>query len=154
MKKLRCKKGFTLSELLVTVVMLAILTLAVAVGISSSIRVYHQSVTISEAGILSSTLCQAISDELHYAKEIDASGGTVKFLSDNYGRKTSITTNADGRLMVGTYPLIGNSAYTHLNADVAITYSDAAKSFDVTLIIKEKNNVVSTRSFQISPLNV
>ncbi|MEG2989475.1 MAG: prepilin-type N-terminal cleavage/methylation domain-containing protein, partial [Oscillospiraceae bacterium] len=83
-KKLRSQKGFTLSELLVTLAILGVLTLAIAVGISSATTVYRQSVTLSESGVLASTLSQAVADELHYAQDIRGTD-TVTYTSQTYG---------------------------------------------------------------------
>lgn len=154
MKKLRAQKGFTLSELLVTLAILGVLTLAIAVGISSATTVYRQSVALSESGVLASTLSQAVSDELHYAKDIRVIEGTdtVTYTSQTYGANVSITADKNGKLMVGSYQLVGDAAYTSLKAGVEITYASGA--FEVTITISnQEDTTIRTQTFQVTPVN-
>ncbi|MEG2138802.1 MAG: prepilin-type N-terminal cleavage/methylation domain-containing protein, partial [Oscillospiraceae bacterium] len=137
-KKLRSKKGFTLSELLVTLAILGVLTLAIAVGISSAATVYRQSVTLSESGVLASTLSQAVADELHYAREIKGTD-TVTYTSQTYGANASIRAE-NGRLKVGSYQLVGDAAYTNLKANVGITYTVGSRAFKVEITIIGQDN--------------
>ena len=99
MKRLKCKlasrRGVTLSEMLVTVAILGLVTLAVSVGISSALRVYNQSVTLSDAQTLTSTLTQAIMDELRYARDIKTNeeGALSSYTSMDYGLNAAFSAD-------------------------------------------------------------
>ncbi|MEG0755488.1 MAG: type II secretion system protein [Oscillospiraceae bacterium] len=150
-KKLRSQKGFTLSELLVTLAILGVLTLAIAVGISSATTVYRQSVALSESGVLASTLSQAVSDELHYAQDISGTD-TVTYTSQAYGANATITADKNGKLMVGAYQLVGDAAYTNLKASVGIAYDSGA--FEVTITISgQESKQIRAQTFQVTPVN-
>ena len=64
--KLISRRGVTLSELLVTIAVLGILTVAVSSGILSSLKVYQTSKALSHSQMLVSTLSQALMDELRF----------------------------------------------------------------------------------------
>ena len=152
-KKLRSTGGFTLTELLVAVVILGLVTLAVSVGISSGIQVYQQSVTLSNSQTLVSTLTQAISDELHYAQNIQVSGGNVTFTSKDYGSKVTIDTDADGLVTVGGYALVGSGAYAGMKSALGVSYDTTKQCFEVSLTITQGSTTVQTANFTVRPLN-
>lgn len=61
------KKGMTLVELVVAMVLAGMLISIVAVALTVSFRLYSRSTSLSEGGLLKSTLYSTISDELRYA---------------------------------------------------------------------------------------
>lgn len=136
MKKLHSQAGFSLTEVLVALAILGLLTLAITAGISSSVPVYRESMDLSESAVLSSTLSQALFDELRFAEnvEVDASG-LLTFTSRSYGPDVSISTSDEGYLQVGSSLLVGDGAYTGMSAQAGITYDAAEQSFTVLLSI-------------------
>lgn len=69
-------KGFTLVEMLCTIVIILLISALVVTGVQLGVRSYHRSVSDSEAQVLCSTLTTAISDELRYAGTVHLTGGT------------------------------------------------------------------------------
>lgn len=61
------KMGMTLVELVVAMVLAGMLISIVAVALTVSFRLYSRSTSLSEGGLLKSTLYSTISDELRYA---------------------------------------------------------------------------------------
>jgi type II secretory pathway pseudopilin PulG len=80
MAKLRSSRGLTLVEALITVMILALVSLAVATGLIVATRAQSESIFESESGLLANTINLALSDVLRYAE----STGTDTFRSDNY----------------------------------------------------------------------
>ncbi|MEG0825834.1 MAG: hypothetical protein RSG86_08895, partial [Oscillospiraceae bacterium] len=115
--------------------------------------VYRQSVTLSESGVLASTLSQAVADELHYAQDIRVTD-TVTYTSQTYGANATITADKNGKLKVGTYQLVGDAAYTNLKAGVGITYTADSRAFNVEItIINQEGTTLRTQTFQVTPVN-
>lgn len=129
MKKiLRSSKGFTLSEMLVAIVFLSLLSLTLAAGIPAAIRAQRQAVSSSEAQLLCSSLSSAVAEELRYAgAPMNDSTGKAVFDSLSYGRAVSISTTetANGKSIVtiGGYPVLAEKAYTgELEAEISVVY--------------------------------
>ena len=68
--KLGNKGGFTLVEMLVCVVILVLLVIAMGTGISTAVRVYHESIFQSNSATLTSMLNATIDDVLRYSEDI------------------------------------------------------------------------------------
>ncbi len=131
--KLRACRGMTLTELLTAVLILALVAAGVAAGVGASLRVYRQSVLLSDAQTLSSTLSIALMDELRYARDLDPY--TVTFTSATFGEGVSVDSNDQGHITIGGKELIGSGAYAGLVVDPGVNYNDATGLFDVSLKI-------------------
>lgn len=148
-KKLRCKRGLTLVELLITLVLLSLMSLAIGAGTTAAMNIYIESVRHSEAAVLSSTLMQALTDELRFAQNIQpdstynsaAYGDGVKIeAKDGKLIVVSSMTDSSGATTSVNNPLIGSGAYTNgLSAQVTIAYTDGV--FEITLDIQKPNGV-------------
>ena len=90
MHKLRSRRGMTLTEVLVALLILSLVTVGVAAGVGASVRVYRQATEASDAHMLASTLSTALMDELRYARDIQADGS---FTSDTFGEGVSVGLN-------------------------------------------------------------
>ncbi len=155
--KLRSKKGFTMLESLAAVAIVALIMVAVGAGTTSSLSVYKQSTAISEASILSSSLFQAIADELRFAKDITTVSATDNnlstFTSKNYGEKVSFS-NTGGRVTIGGTDIVGEKAYTGLQARADILYSSGAFTVTITVTDPTRGGVTSGSAvFSVTPLN-
>lgn len=62
MKKIRSKKGMTLSETLIAVLLMSLVTLAITAGVTAGMRVYNRIKVKSEAQTLLSTNVAALSE--------------------------------------------------------------------------------------------
>lgn len=98
---LRSHKGFSLTELLVTLVLVGLISAAVAGGISMVARSYTKVVDRADAEQLLSTTVSRITDELSYAREyatepitVSADKKTVDFVSGLTGMRVRITAGS------------------------------------------------------------
>lgn len=147
-KKLASKGGFTFSELLVALAIVALIGAAVAAGIPAAMRVYDSVTGKAEALSLTSSLESVISDELRFASDAKPDGS---FTSQLYGVNTQITSS-NGRVWIKSYPLLGEKSYSsNLNAEVAVTYQDAL--FQVEITILRNDEILHERSYTIHCAN-
>ena len=96
---LRSQKGFSLTELLATLVLVGLITLAVAGGIGMVARSYSKVVDRADAEQLLSTTVSRITDELSFAEPYSATepvnppdDKTVEFVSGLTGMRVRITS--------------------------------------------------------------
>lgn len=154
--KLRARRGASLTEMLVTVMILGLVSLAVSVGISAALPVYRDSVALSESAVLTSTLAQAMGDELRYARALktDAAGNLLSYNSANYGVNAQIG-NTDGQITVSGKPLIGSGAYTGFSAVASASAAPGDPSLLTIRLEVQKNSAapVQTTEFQIRLVN-
>lgn len=84
LKKLRSRRGFSLSELLVTLILVGLITSAVAGGVSMVARSYSKVVDRADAEQLLATTLNKMQDELCFARvdlETPKSGDDWSFIS-------------------------------------------------------------------------
>ena len=120
-EKLKYKKGFTMTELLVSTIIMMLATGLITSTLDLAIRQFHKSTTNSNAQLLCSTLANYVTSELAYATvhvSSDEDGADVTtFDSDvhNMGIGASFTTSQDGAVgrLVETSP-----SYSLKNEDV------------------------------------
>jgi len=93
----RCRAGMTLTETLMAVLMITLLTSVIAAGIMAAFRVNIQSTFASTSQVVSDTIDLALSDVLRYAADVetDGSGNVTAYTNSGYGI-------AGGKLCVGT----------------------------------------------------
>ena len=153
-QKLGGRRGMTLTEVLVAVLILSIVTAGVAVGVSSSVRVYRESVQFSEALTLSSSLSQAVMGELRYATDYDSdaktftnqSGESIKILSDN---GCLVIADSTGTKLSD---LISTGAYNGMRAD--LDYEKDGNVFQVVLTILSGGEELRSVEFAVAPLSI
>ena len=107
----RIKKGFTLVELLCTIVILLLVSAAVNVGIHLAVQNYASSITNSEAHVLCGTVGDLVCDELRFGSNYTWEGEELIFTSRN----------------------IANRKFVVEDGQVSLSYSDAALAKDSTL---------------------
>lgn len=81
----RNKAGVTLTETLVTVMILSLLAAALISGSQAAMGVYRDSVFVSDSANVSDTLRTALADVLRYADGVETAEGAVRFRSTAYG---------------------------------------------------------------------
>ncbi len=150
--KLRTRRGMTLTEILAAVLILALVAAGTAAGVGVSLRIYRQSVALSDAQTLSATLSIALMDELRYAREPGGSGAAT-FTSSTFG--SNVSGGADGgRVTVGGRELIGSGAYAGLTADAGVYYDADTGLFSVTVkVCHAAGDMIQLVSFSVRPLN-
>lgn len=161
-RKFASRRGVTLSELLVTIAVLGILTVAVSSGILSSIKVYKTSKDLSHSQMLVTTLSQAVMDELRYAGDIEANeeGTLSSYTSPSVGAQAQIQTDEQGQLVLtspalqkGGSPLLGSGSYAGNTAQAQIVYSTDTGCFAVKLSILNQGEIVRELEFSVRALN-
>ena len=171
-KKIKSKQGFSLSELLIALVIVSIMTIALTAGISASLRVYQESVRHAEERTLLSTLSEAIINELRNdAVMVDNSGMIQAITSQNFGNCNEIrllrenekkSKKEDGKVFVVTKtgdsikstPLIGSGAYSNhvlKVQNIEINYNEKQKSYDVVIELEPYNGASESREFSVKP---
>ena len=66
-KKIRNQRGFTLTEMLATLIILGFVTLCVASGVATAVRCYRDLMFESESRLFISSLNESVKDTLRYA---------------------------------------------------------------------------------------
>lgn len=131
MRKLRNRSGFTLAEMMMTVLILLLVSLIVATGMPAAKNAYTRVVLNSNAQVLLSTTVDALRDELGTAWGIENEATdttTIKYFSANTGNVRKLYVNKDKEIMVQDYVtatdlLLGNKA-----SEGRALLSSAAKS--------------------------
>ena len=98
MKKLKTKKGFTLIEMTVCILTLAMVALICTTGYSLAMKSYNDSKFESNSQMLESMLNTSLGDVLRYAYYI-SDDGTVIFSNDDYRLDGGEITVENGRLI-------------------------------------------------------
>lgn len=171
--------GFTLTELLCTLLILALVMTSAVTGMTALAGAYRRTMEKSQAEELCATLSASFTHELSFAKYVktDASGNVTGFYSDTYRTCHYVvlnkdypsgalwTTSASGKLAIYTdsyTPLAGQNLYV-LVADDAyapdltvkisrFTYAD--EKFTLTLVVSSSSQPeLSTVTLTILNLN-
>ena len=165
-KKLRSKKGFTLVELLVTVIVMLLVTEIISLTIQLSVKYYTKSVRASESQVVCSALATAVQEELQYATKISSntSGYTYYSRARQHGSGCTIVTDG-GKVYIkkgsDLYGIVGSKTYTYdLAAALTTSWDDTDKFFDVTIQVGPDadhdgtlESVLATQEFTVYPLN-
>lgn len=86
------RSGFTLTEVLCTVLLVAIASIALVSGVSVANRQFQTAIRLSQAQQLSTTLETLLSNELKYTNKIIVEDGQVKkFYSVTYAVSSDLT---------------------------------------------------------------
>ena len=148
--------GFTLVELLCTIVVLLLISALMVTGIQLGVRTLRRSVTASESQVLCSTLKTVVSDELRYSGTITQTADGFAFFSQNYGEAVSFTTNEDGQVLLGGNKLLPKRSYPYgMQAAVTIrSYQPLTRVFDVEITVLDRDGgTLAETSYQVKQLN-
>lgn len=100
-KKLKSRAGLTLTEMLVTMLILTMFSTACLIGVTTAFRARQDNIKANFADVLSSTVTQLITDELRMSEfeTTPTDGPEITYVShaSNYG-KARMYLNADGYL--------------------------------------------------------
>lgn len=99
-KLIKSQGGFTLTELLATIIVVTLATTMVAAGIPSAIESYGKMVDSSNAQSLLSTTTTILREELAMSTEVEMVDGTISYTSDESGRTNTISIKASGEGVV------------------------------------------------------
>lgn len=151
--------GFTLVEVLCTVLVVVLLTGMIVTGITFGVKNYGKNLTISEARTLYCTLSTVISDNLRFSSGV-VTGNQNKVTSlfiPGYGEITEnvFRSDADGRVFLGEDRILSNSAYTRgAKAKVDVTYNPDSETFGVDITVSSsKGDEIYSQDFEVKQLN-
>ncbi len=172
-RKRRARGGFSLAEMLVTLIILSLLTAAAGMGVSQALYQRSQSIALADAQTVASTAAQVITDQLRYGQIAQVeSDGAIVLSSGIY--KAPVTMGLDGRGQLITqgatagsggvvrgeaHALLGEDAYcglhlSQLEFDVNKT-GDTVDRVTVSLSVAKAGETESLWSleFSVAPLD-
>lgn len=99
-QKLKAKRGFSLAETLVAVLILGLLSSAAALGVSQALWQRNKSIALADAQTVASTAAQMVTDQLRYGQvaQGESGGETIMLRVDQSVARISL--NAEGHLFV------------------------------------------------------
>ena len=98
-KKNSGRRGFTLAETLVALLILLMVPSVVAAGIPAASNAYRRVVDSANAQVLLSTTVTAMRNQIEFSKDVTVSGDKVIFTSTADGAKSSISNSDNGVLL-------------------------------------------------------
>lgn len=157
--KMRSKRGATLTELLVALVLISILGMGVTGGTAAAGQVCGDTVAYSDSALLLNTITQVLINELRYARDISDSEGTVTYTSPLYGEGVSIIAR-DGQIYIkgsglDEFNILGAGAYAGGTVSSTVSYDETtgpSPFFSVKLELTRANNTQEERTFQVYPI--
>ena len=153
-KKLVSKRGFSLAELMIVLVIMTVISLAISIGITSAAKSYRDIRAATESSVLCSMLATELSDTLRYATDIQATGAKdAVFTHRRYGIGVSVTSTANGRVFVGAEPVLSEGSYTQLHATAKVTYNGKVFNVQITVYDYDGTTKINEQSLTIAPLS-
>lgn len=129
MKRTRANAGYTLIELLVTIVIIVLLTLGIGAGMNVGARVYRDSIFQSNSAMLADTVNTSLEDVLRYSKNAGTADGKLVFTNTEFGIQDGYFQLSDGILQIynpmndSSVELVNTGAYPQLKiSDFSISY--------------------------------
>lgn len=162
--KITNRKGFSISELLMVVLILSLLTVILGSGFMVVKNSYEKITVKAEAQTLLSTTITKVTDEFRFAKYINAEDPkAVKFTSGNLGYEIWFE-NGDGNsgtkgIMVcnhaglSTQLLTDQTMTSKLTPQIEYEYDENANLFTATIIIKYKETDYLKQVIKVKPIN-
>ena len=170
-RKWKDSRGLSLVETLCAVAILVLLGLLINTGLQLAVHSYQDVTAQEELELLLSTLSDAVSDDLRYAKNIqtDTNHKLVSYHSERYNMvdtdgTTTLKVEDDGQLYANIYRVVSSGAYGSGGAYVIgknndepgleITYDKATGMFTVDLTVKQAKGELSAHTeFTVRCLN-
>lgn len=151
-KKLSCRSGFSLSEMLMVVAILALVSAAGAAGASGVLASRNNMIQAADAEILGSTAAQVIADELRFGQNISISGEYVHLDSTSFGEGIDLKLDG-GKLIAGGNQILGAKAYSGLLLD-GLTFKEVdSGNVEVSLSVNRDGASLWSETFTVVPLN-
>lgn len=170
----RARKGFSLAETLVAVLILGLLSSAAALGVSQALWQRNKSIALADAQTVASTAAQIVTDQIRYGRiaSVESDGAMIlasgvyqtpvciSLDEDGYLTTQGVTATPGGGLSRGrAYALLGQDAYCGLHlSDLAFTLhesGDTVESVDVKLSVAQTGETQSLwdLEFSVAPVN-
>lgn len=134
----RAQKGFTLVEMLCTIVIMLLVSATVTVGIRLAVSNYASSITASESKVLCTTILDAVSDELRFCRIKD--WDSITFTSARYNGTRYFDVDETGQVVVVPLIEVVDEAETEKLLP-AKTYSNGMKA-QLDMAADRQNHIV------------
>ena len=173
MKKRGFKRGFTLAEMLIAVLLLGLVSVMATVMVSAVLDNTVMAKEVAQAEILGSEALDNIQAELRFALDVDVvvdegtgNKGTITFGHDKANPNCSLALNGEGSVVLQVYATNGDLisetelfdgvSYGNLKIS-ALTFervdNGAADSVKVTVSVAYGNRVLWQGSVSVRPIN-
>lgn len=153
------KCGFTLVEMLCTIVTLLLMAMLMTTGVKLAADSFTKTISSSHARVLCSNLQTVASDELRFTSSVklDEQGSVMRFYSGNFGKEVNFSTDEDGYVRLGEDAILSANAYPYgLRASVTIDAYDAEnRVFTVTVRVENAKQTaeLATVTFDVKALS-
>ncbi len=135
--KRRARGGFSLAEMLVTLIILSLLPSAAGMGVTQALSQRSQSIALADAQTVASTAAQVITDQLRYGQIAQVeSDGAIVLSSGIYEAPVALGLDAQGRLITqgataGSGGVVRGEAHALLGEDAYCGLHLSQLEFDV-----------------------
>lgn len=155
MKKLRSKKGFTLAEMLISVLLLGFMTIMCTVMTSAVLSGTNTMQEVAQAEILGSVALENLEKEVRFAKNLRFTDDTtVVFDNTSFDKGYSPMLNGEGKVCMdleGTL-LFDGSSYGNLKVG-ALTFSQDNTSVVIAISISYGDKTLWNSKVAVKPIN-
>jgi len=156
-RKLKSSAGFSLGEMLVTVLILMLASVIMATGMPAAQNAYEKVVIGANAKALLSTTVSALRDELATAQNVTVTGKVIDYYSANNGSTSQLTLD-EKAIMLQEYtdyaPAPGSDGSPSLLHTVEPRNLVSAKAATADLYVKCGSAVLSAERDQITLGNI
>lgn len=157
MKKLKSRKGTTLAEMLVALILLSLLTAGGAAATSAVMTDYNKMSEAARAELLASTVIEAINDQVRLGNDLTIEGDALRLDSAFFGEDSLIRLEGD-RLVAEvkassgtgteTKNILSEKTYGGLKLD-ELTFQEVLKDGVVPDLVSKAGKSVFIVSFQV-----
>jgi len=151
----------TLTELLVALMIVALIAVALFVGVGSAVKVYRDATRLYEAETLCGTILTCLEDEFRFARNIRDDG---TFDSQTFGSGVKVGVDGEGKVRIGAADdpnsaLLSDGAYTSglkASEPVIARSVDAGGQvlIDITVEVASEDTRASVKhTVKVAPLN-
>lgn len=156
LKKLKSRQGFSLTELLVTIIIMTLVT-AMSVGIlNMAKKTYEKQVDDSNAQVLMSTILAELRNELGNASEVEANGSTLSFKSVSRMNSAEIICDSKNGIGINYYSEVteGEGSGIDENATVRFFTTQASGGNELRAVYGGISYDPSTKTVTVSDIAV
>ncbi|MEG0924791.1 MAG: hypothetical protein RSD90_03440 [Anaerovoracaceae bacterium] len=156
------KSGFTISEMLMAVLILSLIIIIIGGGVVVVKNSYQTISLKAEAEVLISTTITKVTDEFRFAKNVESGIGVApaSFESGNSKYRMTFANKPDGIYTISTVgnyeiPLLTDKTMTSkLIPTIEYSFDESTKLFNATITIKYQDKEYTKQAITIKPINI
>lgn len=164
MKKLRSKKGFTLAEMLIAVMLLGFVSVMATVMTSAVLSTSVTMKEVAQAEILGSEALDNMQREIRFGSKVELdNGNNVKFTRQSTNKEgCTFGVDETGKIVVKYYDggdekselLFGGASYGNLKvSELSFARGDNGASVKISVSVSYGEKVLWSGSVTVKPLN-